>query len=119
MKAKSPGDLYVQILFAEDGKVADTNPPPIKVDLEQIVKEENAPIVGKLKVHVVHAYDLPIMDSFLEGSKIDPFVNVIFGKTKYTTKVVKQNTTAIWKEVFTFDVNVPKKVRSHFIMVNE
>lgn len=95
-------------MFAQDGNNnVDLKEPPLKEDLEERVKSENAPIVGKLKIHIVHANELPDLDVI---GTIDPFCRVTFGNQKYNTKIVKNNQTAIWKEVCVFDVNVPTKV---------
>ncbi len=106
------GDFYVQLRFLKDGEADDGSVPPLLENLEEIVKKENEPRKGKLKVHVVHAKDLIAADSsFIQGNKSDPYCKVIFpdGST-LKTGVTKQNLTAIWKEMMTKDINIPKSV---------
>lgn len=104
------GDLYVQLRFFKEGEADDGSAPPLLENLEEALKKENEPIKGKLKVHVVHAKDLIAADSSrIQGSKSDPYCKVTFpdGST-LKTGVTKQNLTAIWKEMMTKDINIPK-----------
>jgi len=104
------GDLYVQAKFFNEGEADDGSVPPLLENLEEILKKENQPIKGKLKVHCVHVKDVIAADnSFIQGSKSDPYCIVTFpdGSTM-KTGVTKQNLTAIWKEMMTKDINIPQ-----------
>ena len=106
------GELYLQMKFIQEGTVDNnTSYPPLLEDLAETLQKENEPIKGKIKVHCVHAKDVIISDTWVQGGKSDPFCKVTFpGGSSKKTGVVPKNTTAIWKQLLVQDINIPKNV---------
>ena len=64
-----------------------------------------AGVAGFLRVDVFQARDLPKMD-VLTGSS-DPYCQITVGNTTVVTKSIKQTTSPLWNEAFTFPLDGP------------
>lgn len=112
------GEIYLQIKFIKEGETEkDSSYPQFLENLEETLQKENQPIKGKLKVHCVHAKDVIISDTWVQGGKSDPYCKVTFpGGKSLETGVVPKNTTAVWKQVLAQDINIAKSVKYYFYL---
>ena len=70
--------MYVAVRFLTEGKEDDKSLPDIKINIEQILADENALEEGSLFVHAIHAKGLLPADTGIMGNGLaDPYVKVI------------------------------------------
>jgi hypothetical protein len=65
---------------------------------------------GLIKLRVIEAKNL----ERIEAKLVDPYVKIFFGKKKFKTSAIRQNSNPIWNEFF--EIDVPQKhIPSHLI----
>jgi Ca2+-dependent lipid-binding protein len=121
MKEEPTGQLRIAMSVAADGETIeelgirrfeemvlgwDPHPDNVEHDEDDHVHEHHEGEPNELRVAVIKARDLPVMDSAVFGSgSSDPVAKVTVGRQTQNTSVKKKTLEPVWREVLLFDTD--------------
>lgn len=103
------GQVYVQVKYLPPGQNDDGVEPPVKVNIEDIIKKEQELIKGVLNINILHGKNL-CMES-VSYDDIDSFVSLKVPKLSEQKSETKKNTDKPqWNFKKQFNISLRKNV---------
>lgn len=106
-KLSSLGYIYIQMKFLEEKEKNDEKLPPLIENLAEIMAQKAGIWKGTLRIFLISAKSLLVMDSKTSDPKV---IFKVAGGRQLESDVIKEDLNPVWKKIYNIPINMARNV---------